>query len=206
MSESLFDQDELIYREMMAHTPLFAHRKPETIAIWNDLDGGITPEILRHDTVNTVWQIEGSEHSDSRVKYFSGHINEFLLQAEKDSLDVLIIGDLADKIDFQHCINALRAEGLLVQICESSFNLSALKNTQQQLKNAGFQDILPLNFPQPHFVSGWRAAMMAIKEGTIKRPREKDIFNKTFITGYYNLDMHKAAFALPEFMREELMP
>ena len=34
---------------------------------------------------------------------------------------------------------------------------------------------------------------------------EKDIFNKSFSTRFYNLDVHKAAFALPEFMRIELV-
>ena len=75
---------------------------------------------------------------------------------------------------------------------------------QQSILSAGFFDVLPLHFPEPGFTSGWRAAMMAMKQGTIKRPREKDIFNKAFTTRYYNLDVHRAAFALPEFMRKEL--
>jgi len=58
-----------------------------------------------------------------------------------------------------------------------------------------------MNFAVP---SGSRTAIMAIKTGTFKRIREKDIYNKPFATKFYNFDMHKAALALPEFVREEL--
>jgi len=205
MSESLLDRDALIYREMMAHTPLFTHRNPQTVAIWDGNDRGIIQETLKHQTVATLWQMGSSAYHDPRVKHFAGSINEFLTQTDRTALDILIVGHHTAAIDFLHCMNALHADGLFIQLCESSFDIATLKNIQQQLKTAGFCDILPLNFPQPHFTSGWRSAVMAIKEGTIKRPREKDIFNKPFTTSYYNLDMHRAAFALPEFMREELI-
>jgi spermidine synthase len=207
MADSLLDQDTLIYREMMTHIPLFAHRNPKTIAILDDHDRGMTEEILKHPSVTTVWQTgvkTNNKHTDSRMQHFADNMNEFLLQAPKNSLDVLIIGSTT-KTDFNHCIKALHNEGIYIQLCESFFDLLALKNIQQQLQSAGFSDILPLNFPQSHFVLGSRAAVMAIKEGTIKCPRERDIFNKPFTTKYYNFDMHKAAFALPEFMREALV-
>ncbi len=202
MSDSLFDRDTLIYREMMAHTPLFTHRNPQTVAIWDAEDRGTSAEILKHASIATLWQVEFSQHHNPKAKYFSESINEFL--EKTDNLDILIVGHHTTHLNFSHCIQALDAEGLLITLCESPFDVAALKNTQQQLRKAGFQDILPLTFPQPNFATGWRSAVMAVKEGTIKRPREKDIFNKTFTTGYYNFDMHKAAFALPEFMREEL--
>ena len=206
MTEPLFDHDALIYREMMTHIPLFAHRNPQKIAILDENQRGLSEEVLKHPTVATVWQAE-TPHAiltDPRISYFANSINEFLLRKEgKDSLDVLIIGSVT-KPDFNHCFESLHKDGLFIQLCESTFDLLALKNIQQQLKATGFADILPLNFPQPNFTSGWRAAILASKEGTVKRPREKDIFNKTFSTSYYNLDMHRAAFALPEFMREKL--
>lgn len=202
MKNSLLDRDTLIYREMMTHTPLFAHRHPQHIMLWDEHDRGLTQEILKHSTVTALWQNQPCE--DPRIKHFTNTMNEILKETDKNTLDILIIGSTS-AIDFNQCLHALHTDGILIQLCESSFDLAVLKNTQQQLKSAGFADILPLHFPQPHFTSGWRAAIMATKDGTIKRPREKDIFNKPFTTNYYNLDMHKAAFALPEFMREELI-
>jgi len=199
MADSLVDQNTLIYREMMAHIPLFAHRNPKTIAIWDDNDRGIAEESLKHPTLGTVWHNVPRHNRiiNPRLHYFEKSMNDFLTQTEKNSLDILIIGSLT-KTNFNHCMNALHPDGILIQQCESFFDLIALKNIQQQLQSAGFSDILPINFPQSH------AAVMAIKEGTIKYPREKDIFNKSFTTTYYNFDVHKAAFALPEFMREAL--
>jgi spermidine synthase len=205
MLDMLPDRDTLIYREMLTHIPLFAHRDPKTVAILDENNRGLLQEVLKHPTVTTVWQIGALENaSDARVKNVNGTLNDFLLKAEKNSLNILMIGSTM-QADFNHCINALHEDGILIQLCESSFDLATLKNTQNRLKAAEFSDILPLNFPQPHFASGWRAAIIATKSDILKRPREKDIFNKTFSTGYYNLDMHKAAFALPEFMREELI-
>lgn len=201
MSNALPDRDAIIYREMMTHIPLFAHRHPQKIALWDEHDSGLTQEILKHASVTTLWQKDVL--SDPRIQPIKNDMQEFLIQIEKNSLDILIIGSTT-KIDFHHCIHALHTNGILIQLCESFFDLSALKNKQQQLKKIGFADVLPLNFPQSNFVSGWRGAVMAIKEGTIKHPREKDIFNRSFTTDYYNLDVHRAAFALPEFMRAEL--
>ncbi len=200
MSDALKDRDAMIYREMMTHVPLFAHRNPQKIALWDEHDRGLTQEILKHATVTTVWQT--GPLTDPRMKQVTHSMNEFLMHTEKNSLDIVIIGSITS-VNFNHCMQALHPDGILIQLSESFFDLAILKNTQQQLKTTGFADILPLNFPQPQFASGWRGAIMAVKEGTIKRPREKDIFNKSFTTDYYNLDMHKAAFALPEFMREK---
>ncbi len=203
MTETLFARENPIYREMMTHVPLFAHRKPQHIAIHDEDCRGLAEEALKHADIATVWLVGSQEKlQDARTQSFPGTLHEFLLQADKGSIDLLIIGS-TDPVDLDLCINALREDGILIQLGESPFDLPALRKTQLALKTAGFADTLPLNFPQPHFPTGWRAATMASKHGTIKRPREKDIFNKTFATGYYNLDMHKAAFALPEFMRKE---
>ncbi len=204
MSKSLLEEDTIICDEMMAHTPLFTHRSPHNVAILNDRDQRIIQEVIKHPNVLCIWQIMAQsrehENKDSRIKYIDREQDFSLI--EPNTLDVLIIGG---KHSMCHdYFSRLNSNGIVIQLCESPFKLSELKTTQQQLKALGFQDILPLQFPEPSFVSGWRAAFMAIKQGTIKRPREKDIFNKSFTTQYYNLDVHKAAFALPEFMRVEL--
>jgi spermidine synthase len=184
MPEPLLDRDATIFYEMMAHTPLFAHRKPQTIAILYDDTRGISQEVSKHIGV-------------SRIMYN-------LAEAEPSALDILIIAKPESHTHFGDYFIRLHADGILIQLAESPFQLEKIKFTQQKLKATGFHDVLALQFPQPNFASGWRSAVMAIKQGTIKRPREKDIFNKEFSTHYYNLDVHKAAFALPEFMRLEL--
>lgn len=45
---------------------------------------------------------------------------------------------------------------------------------------------------------------MARKGGDLSGFRERGAATKTFATRYYNVDMHKAALAQPEFMRQAL--
>lgn len=45
---------------------------------------------------------------------------------------------------------------------------------------------------------------MARKGGDLAGFRERGASAKSFATRYYNADMHKAALAQPEFMREAL--
>lgn len=195
MSDSLNDRGQLIYREMLAHLPLFAHRNPQTVAVFDDRQNGVLEEILKHTSVTTIWQPD-AVGADARIRSLQ------TAQPAVDSLDIVIVGHHNNDPHLKPCLETLRTEGILLQLCESLFDINHLKTIQQQLRDQGFSDILPLHFAQPQFASGWRSAVIATKQGTIKRPREKDIFNKTFTTQYYNLDMHRAAFALPEFMRE----
>ncbi|HEX2549258.1 MAG TPA: polyamine aminopropyltransferase, partial [Gammaproteobacteria bacterium] len=96
----------------------------------------------------------------------------------------------------------LQTNGILIQKSVSPFEIATLQHLIQDLKSVGFTECQILNFPQPSLDSGWRTAVMAMKQGVFKRLREKNIFNKTFKTHYYNFDVHQASLVLPEFMRE----
>lgn len=202
------EYDTVIYHEMMTHPALFAHPCPEKIAILDEGGHDLISEVLKHPNITQAWHItrqKKTKQKDSRVKFISAEDTDWISKIKPDSLDVLIIAAEPAPELFNHCHMLLRHNGILILQSESPFQLSILKTTQQKLYSAGFNDIQTLHFPQPNFTSGWRAACMAIKEGTFRRPREKDIFNKPFITRYYNFDVHKAALVLPEFMREELL-
>lgn len=45
---------------------------------------------------------------------------------------------------------------------------------------------------------------MARKGGPLEGFRERDAADKPFATRYYNVEIHRAALAQPEFMRESL--
>ena len=45
---------------------------------------------------------------------------------------------------------------------------------------------------------------MARKDGELSGFRERGAISKSFPTRYYNAEIHKAALAQPEFMREAL--
>lgn len=205
MSDLLFERDHIIYDEMMAHTPLFTHKRPENIAIIGDPDAGILTETLKHDTVTHAWHVSEKAESQPKVTAFTGEQSAWLAQIEPLSLDLIIATTEASSDSLKRYFSLLRPDGMLIQKSASPFQTHALKMLQQQLETTGFRDTQTVHFPQPSFPTGWRSSMMAKKEGTFKRVREKDIFNKTFTTRYYNFDVHRAALALPEFMREILV-
>ena len=96
----------------------------------------------------------------------------------------------------------LHQDGILMQQTVSPFAIDPLKSHICALRDMGFSDLQLLSFSQPHAANGERSIIMALKNGMFRRIREKIIFNKPFKTEYYNFDVHKAAAALPEFIRE----
>ena len=72
------------------------------------------------------------------------------------------------------------------------------------MRESGFSDVLTLNYPQCTYPSGWWSATMAGKDNTLQDIRIQDVIDKSFETHYYNLNIHLAALAYPEFFRKSL--
>jgi spermidine synthase len=92
-----------------------------------------------------------------------------------------------------------------VQQSESPLgHLPLIKSMRQHMRNAGFANVRTIPFPQPCYPTGWWSCTMARKGGEIAGFRERGAQSKSFKTRYYNVDIHRAALVLPEFMREAL--
>ena len=134
-----------------------------------------------------------------------------IAETAADSLDVIIV-DSTDPVGpaeglfgepfFRDCFRALRNGGIIVQQSESPlYHMRIINDMRTSFKNSGFSEVLTLNFPQCVYPSGWWSATMAGK-GTspTNNIREQDIVDRSFATRYYNLGIHQAAMARPEFM------
>lgn len=181
MTASLKNHQQTIYCEMMSHPALFTHHKPHKVGVIDESHMGIAEEILKHPMI----QIEQ-------------------LEASSAPFDIIILAAEKLPAPLVNYYNLLNTDGILLYQSTSPFELQKLKNHYEQLKSQPFYDIQIISFPQPDYPSGWRSALMAIKNTAFKRVREKDIFNRSFPTQYYNFDIHKASLVLPEFMRSEL--
>ncbi len=196
--------NKMIYREMMVHPVLFTHPHPRKVMLINQTDPALPEECLKHSAVTEIVYIAPSlSQKNPRITHHFQDIDGWLNQSINHYFDVIIAAGPILANHFLTYANQLHADGILLQQADSVFQLNVLKETEKQLLSAGFCDTQIIHFPQPDFSSGWRSAVMAIKKGAFKRLREKDIFNKPFATHYYNFDMHKAALAIPEFMREK---
>jgi spermidine synthase len=214
MTEPLIDFDSFIYDEMMVHPVLFTHAKARKIALIQGQQAGLAREILKHTHVTNLCLVAPGIHpedleQDPRLEWDSRDANAWLSGATPESFDVIIIADTVNlpvqtQTMYQDYLQILTKDGILVCQSNTLFQLTGLKSSYDAMRQAGFEDLQVLHFPQPKLPFGSRAAIMASKKGAFKRIREKDIFNKSFITRYYNFDIHNAALVMPEFMREEL--
>lgn len=200
MSEVGKNNYETIYDEMMSHPALFSHPRPQKIGLVDEKESGILGQVLKHPTILQVTHVchSSEQVSDPRVKKLTS------IEPPTNSFDVIILNTEHLPQSLITYYDSLANEGILLYQSTSPFDMIKLKSQYLELKKIGFYDIQILNFPQPHYPTGWRSALLAIKNSAFKRIREKDIFNRTFRTQYYNFDIHKAAIVLPEFMREEL--
>lgn len=207
MSESLIERDIIIFNEMMTHPVLFTHPHPKKTAVISN-DASILQEILKHQSVAEAWQVTEDSPTkpltNSKAHYYAGDLAKWIKVSAADTFDVIIIATPFTATHLKSLFTILHHDGILIQQAGSPFECHAIKKMQDTFHAADFHDVQLLQFPQPNYASGWRCALMAKKHGAFRRIREKDVFNKSFTTDYYNFDVHNAALAIPEFMRKEL--
>jgi spermidine synthase len=83
-------KDEFVYHEMMTHLPILAHGKARDILIIGGGDCGIAEEVLKHNSVQRVTQVEIDA---SVVEFSKQHFPEFTGPVFKDKRFELVIDD-----------------------------------------------------------------------------------------------------------------
>jgi spermidine synthase len=224
----LTSRDNFLYHEMMSHPVLFTHPNPRRVLIIGGGDCGTLSEVLKHNTIEQVWQVDIDEavtrlseihfpelcqrNSDPRARLLFEDGIKWIQEADEGSIDIIIV-DSTDPVGpaeglfteafFRDCFRALHADGILIQQSESPLlHVPLLQRMHKDMSKAGFAATKSLYYPQPVYPSGWWSATMASKAGQLNSFRESDVRNKIFKTRYYNADIHKAALAQPEFCKE----
>jgi spermidine synthase len=226
----LTSRDNFLYHEMMAHPVLFTHSNPKRVVVIGGGDCGTLREVLRHKEVEHAVQVEIDErvtrlseqyfpelcdsNGDARAELIFGDGVRYMKEATPDSIDVVIVDStdpvgpaegLFNEAFYSSCLKALRPGGMLVQQSESPMiHLGLIKAMRHHMTAAGFAAVRTLPFPQPCYPTGWWSCTMARKGGEFAGFRERGAQSKSFATRYYNVDIHRAALVLPEFMREAL--
>lgn len=205
MSSAAHEQNNIIFYEMMSHPALFTHPHPKKVIIIGDENGNILQEVKKHDPLTEIIVINKNilTSADSRIKYYSDDSIDWINKITPSSIDIIMHAAQPNNSLLKKYFSLLQDDGFFIQQSASPFEMATVKSLADELRAAGFNDQHILNFPQPSFYLGWRSILLATKKTGFKRIREKAIFSKSFKTYYYNLDTHKAALVLPEFMREE---
>jgi spermidine synthase len=223
-------RDNFLYHEMMSHPALFTHARAKRVVIIGGGDCGTLREVLKHEEVERAVQVDIDErvtrlaekyfpelcesNGDPRAELLFIDGIKYMAEHEPESLDLIIV-DSTDPVgpaeglfgaDFYvSCYKALRPSGMLVQQSESPLvHLELIKAMRSAMRVADFQSVRTLTFPQPLYPTGWWSCTMARKGADLSGFRERGAQTKQFPTRYYNVDIHRAALAMPEFMREAL--
>lgn len=190
----LSSRDNFIYHEMMTHPALFSHAHPKDVLIVGGGDCGTLREVLHHDTVASVVQVEIDEqvtrlaeqyfpelcgsNGDSRASLLFADGIQWVKDAEPESLDIIIVDstdpigpaeDLFSEAFYRDCWQALRPGGLIVQQSESPLlHMSILRDMHRAMAATKYSEVKTLQFPQPVYPSGWWSATVACKAGASK--------------------------------------
>jgi len=222
----LTEADEFCYHEMIAHVPLCVHPQVKKVLVIGGGDGGTVREILKH---NKVKEIEVCE-IDSRVielskKHFPGLANSFedprvkiyfqdgskFIQTRKNEYDIIIV-DSSDPIGpaevlfkrefYQAMYQALTAEGIVVTQAESFFyNEEVIRSLFSFIKE--MYPIAEYYYTMvPTYPSGIIGFTFCSKKYHPLSDFNPERVLKLSNLKYYNSDIHRASFILPNFARE----
>lgn len=220
------DRDNFLYHEMMTHPALYTHPNPARVWIIGGGDCGSLKEVLRHPEVKKAVQIEIDErvtrlaeqffpelctsNNDPRAELLFIDGIQWVKDAPADSVDLIIVDStdpvgpaegLFNEAFYRECFRCLGENGILVQQSESPlFHADLIQAMHGTMRRAGFSDTRTFFFPQCIYPSGWWSGTMAGK-GELSGFREADARAKSFETAYYNAEVHRAAFAAPEFFK-----
>ncbi|TWH47860.1 polyamine aminopropyltransferase [Sporomusa sp. KB1] len=219
--------DEFIYHEMIAHVPLFVHPDPKTVLVIGGGDGGTIREVVKHQSVEVAEMVEIDglvvEVSKKYLPEISSALNENNpklqlkigdgikhMQEVENKYDVIIV-DCSDPIGpgkglfthefYTNVHKALKPDGLFVQQTESPFY-------HQQLIQQLTTDITSM-FPItrlylaniPLYPGGLHCFTIGSKKYD---PISSDIgrIPENLDTRYYNRELQKSCFALPNFVKK----
>lgn len=224
------ERDEFVYHEMISHVPLLAHPNPSRVLVIGGGDGGTLREVLRHDCVQeaVLCEIDGDVVEASRqflpttavglnhprAKVHIGDGVDFVKKSPDASFDVVIVDStdpigpgvgLFSEVFYKEVSRILRPNGIAMAQCESPWeNGIDLAKVYNNLR-VGIGEVYAMTGTIPTYPFGfwsWGFASTSTHPfNKIDLERARAI-EKT--TRYYNIDLHRAAFALPNFMRQRL--
>jgi spermidine synthase len=227
----LSEKDEFVYHEMLSHVGMFTHPNPKRVLIIGGGDGGTAREVMKHPSVEHVDMVEIDKTVvDASLLHFPG-VGDFdnpklkvlyedgiaFIKNVKTPYDVIIIDGsdpvgpaegLFEKDFYQFCFDALADDGVITAQTESPW----VKSYHPSMKKVfhAIEDLFPVSAMYlcwiPLYPAGmWSMACASKKENPVSDSvisrSEAGISNLKGLK-YYNPQLHKAAFALPNFVAD----
>lgn len=225
------EEDEFVYHEMIVHVPMAVHPDIRAVLVIGAGDGGVVRELCRYRSVEQIDLVEIDETlikaakaflpksscslDDNRVNII---ISDGLKYARKceNKYDLIIVDSpdpygpaeaLFTKEFYGNCYKALKEDGVMVNQQENPFYEHDLLAMQKMHKNIYktfeicrvFQAHIP-TYPSGHWLFGFASK----KYHPLKDLKEDEWNALKLSTRYYNTNLHKGAFYLPNYVTELL--
>lgn len=224
-------RDEFIYHEMIVHVPMAVHPDVKKVLVIGGGDGGSVRELTKYPTIEKIDLVEIDETlvkicreyfsetscqlSDKRVSIYCDEGIRFA-RSVVNEYDLIIV-DCADpygpaeglftKEFYGTCWKALKEDGILINQHESPYYKEHSRSVQRAHKH--IQAVFPYSTVYqchiPSYPSGhWLFGFASKKYDPIADLDEKKWNQLALQTRYYNTDLHKGAFYLPNYVKELL--
>lgn len=225
------EKDEFIYHEMITHVPMAVNPAIKNVLVIGAGDGGTIRELTRYASIEKIDMVEIDQQvvdickkhlpqtacalDDKRLTIYYEDGLKFVRRCDNvydliivDSTDPFGPGeDLFTREFYGNCYSALTQNGILINQHESPYytkDAQAMVNAHKQLK-ATFENAQVYQFHLPTYPSGhWLFGFASKTYHGVNDIQDKQWEQLNIPTKYYNLDLHKGAFALPTYVKELL--
>lgn len=223
------DRDEFIYHDMISHVPLLAHPRPRRVLIIGGGDGGTLREVLRHPEVEEAVLCEidpvvieaarryfpalSCEFDNPRARVLVRDGLQYIREVEQP-FDVILIDStdpagpaegLFGEAFYRSVHAALSDDGIMVAQSEGPLWNIEVVGQIIALNRRIFSEVQLYTFPTPTYPFGYWSFAFASKRfhplDDLNEARAEVIAGST---RYYNAGVHRAAFALPNFVKRAL--
>lgn len=227
----LTQKDEFIYHEMMVHVPMAVHPEVRKVLVIGGGDGGTARELIRYPAIEQIDVVEIDEEvvsacrqylpqtacgfDDERIHLFYEDGLKYVRRYE-DTYDLILVDStdpfgpgegLFTKEFYGNCYKALKAEGIMVNQHESPFypnDAVAMQRAHKRIVESFpiskvYQAHIP-TYPSGHWLFGFASKCYhPLTDQDAARWKALGLR-----TRYYNEQLHRGAFALPNYVEEML--
>jgi|SRR5215218_1177425 len=227
-------RDEFIYHEMMTHVPILAHGDAREVLIVGGGDCGIAEEVLKHQSVEHLVQVEIDA---SVVQFAKEHFPEFTAPVLADPRFQLVIADgmkfvaetdrrfdviIVDSTDpqgpgavlftrefYAACKRSLTPGGVMVTqngvpFLQPDELIGSMRHFRALFADAACYVAAIPTYVGGHMAMGWATDNAELRRVPAEVLAERYSSAGRFATRYWTPEVQCAAFALPRFIAEHI--
>lgn len=227
------EKDEFVYHDMICHPALAVNPDIKNVLIIGAGDGGTAREVARYKHIEKIDMVEIDEavvaackkympatsavfDSEPRLNLMFRDGLQFVKDAPEGAYDLILVdstdpegpGEGLFTVEFyKDCYRILSEKGILINQHEGAFydgDIVEMKKAHSKIKQT-FPIAKVFGFNTPTYASGYWYFGFASKALDPIADFKPEIWeNFGLKTRYYNVDLHKGAFALPNYVKEIL--